>query len=40
MKFMFKGEPFSGLITAIVTPFDKDNVIDESKMKALHCCPR
>lgn len=35
MKFMFNGEPFSGLITAIVTPFDKNNVIDDAKMEAL-----
>ena len=35
MKFMFNGKPFSGVTTALVTPFDKDNVIDDVKMKAL-----
>ena len=35
MKFMFNDEPFSGLITAIVTPIDKSNIIDDAKMKDL-----
>ena len=35
MKFMFNGKPFSGVITAVVTPFDGGNTVDEAKMKAL-----
>ncbi|MDM8237863.1 4-hydroxy-tetrahydrodipicolinate synthase [Pseudoflavonifractor phocaeensis] len=32
MKFMFQGKPFCGVTTALVTPFDKNNVIDDEKM--------
>ena len=35
MKFLFNGKPFSGVTTALVTPFDENNVIDDAKMKAL-----
>lgn len=35
MKFMFNGEPFSGIATAIVTPFDANNIVDDAKMKTL-----
>lgn len=35
MKFMFHGQPFSGLVTALVTPFTQDNIIDDEKMEKL-----
>ena len=35
MKFMFNGKPFSGVTTALVTPFDENNVIDDLKMEKL-----
>ena len=35
MKFMFNGKPFSGVITAVVTPFDENNKVNEAQMKAL-----
>ncbi|OUO93241.1 4-hydroxy-tetrahydrodipicolinate synthase [Cloacibacillus sp. An23] len=35
MKFMFNGKPFSGVISAVVTPFDGNNTVDEAKMKSL-----
>ena len=35
MKFLFNGKPFSGVTTALVTPFDENNVIDDAKMTAL-----
>lgn len=33
MKFMFQGKPFCGVTTALVTPFDENNVIDDAKME-------
>ena len=35
MKFMFNDKPFSGVITAVVTPFDENNKVNEAQMKAL-----
>lgn len=35
MKFMFNGQPFSGLVTALVTPFTENNVIDDEKLEKL-----
>lgn len=35
MKFMVNGQPFSGLATALVTPFTEDNVIDDEKLEKL-----
>lgn len=35
MKFMFNGAPFSGVATALVTPFDENNVIDDAKLERL-----
>lgn len=35
MKFMVNGQPFSGLVTALVTPFTKDNTIDDEKLEKL-----
>jgi len=35
MKFMFDGKPFSGVITALVTPFNEKNIIDEEQLESL-----
>lgn len=35
MKFMFNDQPFTGLVTALVTPFNENNVIDDEKMEKL-----
>lgn len=35
MKFMFNDKPFSGVVTAVVTPFDENNKVNEAQMKAL-----
>lgn len=35
MKFMFKGQPFSGVATALVTPFDENGIINEQQLKDL-----
>ena len=35
MKFMVHGQPFSGLVTALVTPFTEKNEIDDKNIRVM-----